>query len=153
MNNDDINSRIARAMGFDTIMVDLWGIGEKSLYIYDPSAKHTGEHTSSVRLVGGGWEKTRNDNGEPFEFYGRPCPNWSGDWRDTGQLLENYNIFLLHVKDGFIAEDLQYRPNSSQWWLERPISDLKVFQDPKLAICFAWLAEYEDGGLECPKNM
>lgn len=60
------------------IWIDYWGLGEKTPYCYDKSAKKNESGTAtSTNLAGADWIKFKDDNGEEKEIYGRGISRYS----------------------------------------------------------------------------
>jgi len=68
---------VQKAYEWPIIWIDYWGLGEKTPYLVDRTAKRTSEHSTSASLIGANWQKYKDDNGESKEFYGRSVPGYS----------------------------------------------------------------------------
>ena len=55
---------------------------------YDATAQRSDDGCSSVRMIGGSWQRGRLDDGRDIELYGRWLPQFSKDWNAAMQVRE-----------------------------------------------------------------
>lgn len=122
----EMNKKIAETMGLAIIEIDQ-SLPMPGRWLIDPAAAVSELGSTSTCLVGGSWQQIKNSAGLE-KFWGRPCPNWAGDWRETGALIERYQIELR-------------RSESSPYWRAHVRFEQSglVYEDPKLAVCAAWI--------------